>query len=95
MGPILIALIFFLSEIEDWLKMDAHSIEKQVALAVRGEKIIRAWDRDFKPDTILKLFGISIPVTDETFFYLTESFITVDSIVDSIEHLWPIINEKI
>jgi len=33
---------------------------------------LRAWDHDFKPDTTLKFFGISIPVTDETFFYFTE-----------------------
>jgi len=55
---------------------------------------LRAWDHDFKPDTILKLFGISIPATDETFFYFTESFVTADFIVDSLEHLWPIIKEK-
>jgi hypothetical protein len=55
---------------------------------------LRAWDHDFKPDTILKLFGISIPVTDETFFYFTESFVTADFIVDSLEHLWAIIKEK-
>ena len=55
---------------------------------------LRVWDHDFKPDTILKLFGISIPVTDETFFYFTESFVTADFIVDSLEHLWPIIKEK-
>lgn len=55
---------------------------------------LRAWDHDFKPDTILKLFGISIPVTDETFFYFTESCVTADFIVDSLEHLWPSIKEK-
>lgn len=55
---------------------------------------LRAWDHDFKPDTILKLFGISIPATDETFFYFTESYVTADFIVDSLEHLWPSIKEK-
>jgi len=55
---------------------------------------LRAWDHDFEPDTILKLFGISIPVTDETFFYFTESHITADFIVDSLEHLLPLIKQK-
>jgi len=55
---------------------------------------LRAWDHDFEPDTTLKLFGISIPATDETFFYFTESNITADFIVDTMEHLWPMIKEK-
>lgn len=55
---------------------------------------LRAWDHDFEPDALLKLFGISIPASDETFFYFTESLITADFIVDSLEHLWPMLKEK-
>ncbi len=55
---------------------------------------LRAWDHDFEPDTILKLFGISIPATDETFFYFSESNITADFMVDALEHLWPTVKEK-
>lgn len=55
---------------------------------------LRAWDHDFQPDTIMKLFGISLPATDKTFFYFTESNITADFIVDALEHLWPMIKEK-
>lgn len=55
---------------------------------------LRAWDHDFKPETTLKLFGISIPETNETFFYFTESNATADFMVDALEHLWPTIKEK-
>lgn len=55
---------------------------------------LRAWDHDFKPETTLKLFGISIPATNETFFYFTESNATADFMVDALEHLWPTIKEK-
>jgi len=37
---------------------------------------LRAWDHDFDPNTLLKLFGISMPVSEETFFYFTENHIT-------------------
>lgn len=50
---------------------------------------LRACDHDFQPDTLLKLFGIFIPATDETFFYFIESHITADFIVDALEQLWP------
>jgi len=55
---------------------------------------LRAWDHDFEPDTLLKLLGISMPATDETFFYFTESHITSDFMVDSLEHLWPMLKER-
>ena len=45
---------------------------------------LRAWDHDFEPDTTLKLFGVSIPATDETFFYFSESRVTPDFMVDSL-----------
>jgi len=55
---------------------------------------LRAWDHDFAPDTTLKLFGVSIPATDETFFYFSESSVTADFMVDALEHLWPLIKQK-
>jgi hypothetical protein len=54
---------------------------------------LRACDHDFQLDTILKLFGIFIPATDETFFYFSESHITADFIVDALEQLWPTLKE--
>lgn len=55
---------------------------------------LRACDHDFEPDTILKLFGIFLPATDETFFYFSESNITADFIVDSLEQLWSLLKKK-
>ena len=55
---------------------------------------LRACDHDFAPDAVLKLFGISMPATDKTFFYFTESHITADFMVDALEHLWPALKEQ-
>jgi len=55
---------------------------------------LRAWDHDFEPDPTLKLFGVSIPATDETFFCFSESTVTSDFMVDALEHLWPLIKKK-
>jgi transposase len=38
---------------------------------------------------VLKLFGIFLPVYDESFFYFTESKLTADFIVDMLENIWP------
>lgn len=50
---------------------------------------IQALDHDFKPDSLLKLFGIHIPALDENYMYFTESYITPDFMVDALESLWP------
>jgi hypothetical protein len=55
---------------------------------------LRACDHDFAPDALLKLFGISMPAIDKTFFYFTESNITADFMVDALEQLWPMLKEK-
>ena len=49
----------------------------------------KACDHDFNPDTVLKLFGIFLPVYDESFFYFTESKLTADFMVDMLENIWP------
>jgi transposase len=50
-----------------------------------------ACDHDFKPDTVLTPFGIFLPKIDETYFYFTQSNVTADFMVDSLEDLWPMI----
>ncbi|BBO83644.1 hypothetical protein DSCO28_42100 [Desulfosarcina ovata subsp. sediminis] len=55
---------------------------------------VNACDHDFKPDTVLKPFGIFFPALDETYLYFTESNITADFIVDTLEDLWPMINAR-
>ena len=49
----------------------------------------KAADHDFKPDSLLKLFGINIPALDENYMYFTESNITSDFMIDALESLWP------
>lgn len=73
------------------LSMDAKAVIKVGPFSRGGYNRygLRACDHDFQPDTLLKLFGIFIPATDETFFYFTESHITADFIVDALEQLWP------
>ena len=53
-----------------------------------------AWDHDFEPETVLKLFGIFLPVIDETYLYFTESNITADFIVEALMDLWPTISQR-
>lgn len=77
------------------LSMDAKAVIKVGPFSRGGYNRygLRACDHDFQPDTLLKLFGIFIPATDETFFYFTESHITADFIVDALEQLWPTLKE--
>jgi hypothetical protein len=53
-----------------------------------------ACDHDFKPDTVLKNFGIFIPAVDENHFYFTESNATADFMIDALEDLWPSIKAR-
>jgi hypothetical protein len=78
------------------LSMDAKATIKVGEFSQGGYNRygLRAWDHDFDPDTLLKLFGISMPATDETFFYFTENNITADFMVDALEQLWPMLKEK-
>ena len=55
---------------------------------------VEAHDHDFDPDALLNLFGIFLPAYDESFFYFSESKITADFIVDTIEDLWPQIKKR-
>jgi hypothetical protein len=48
----------------------------------------KAADHDFKPKTVVTPYGILIPEFDELFLYLTESKITSDFIVDTLEDFW-------
>lgn len=53
-----------------------------------------ACDHDFKPDTVLKPFGIYLPAVDEIYFYFSNSNVTADFIVDALEDLWPVIKNR-
>ena len=55
---------------------------------------LKAADHDFKPDSLLKLFGINIPALDENYMYFTESNITSDFMIDALESLWPSLNAR-
>ena len=55
---------------------------------------VTACDHDFKPDAVLKPFGIFLPETDETYLYFTQSNVTADFMVDALEDLWPIIKSR-
>jgi hypothetical protein len=55
---------------------------------------VTACDHDFKPDTVLKPFGIFLPASNETYLYFTESNVTADFMVDALEDLWPIIKAR-
>ncbi len=53
-----------------------------------------ALDHDFGPVAKLNLFGIFLPAHDESFFYFSQSNITADFIVDTIEDLWPQLKDR-
>lgn len=55
---------------------------------------VNACDHDFKPDAVLKPFGMFLPETDETFLYFTQGNVTADFMVDALEDLWPTIKAR-
>jgi hypothetical protein len=55
---------------------------------------VNACDHDFDPETELKPFGMFLPVYDEVYFYLTESNVTADFMVDALEDLWPTLKAR-
>ncbi|WP_394698371.1 ISAzo13 family transposase [uncultured Desulfobacter sp.] len=55
---------------------------------------VKACDHDYKPDTILKPFGIFLPAHDESYIYFTESNATADFMVDCLEDLWPMLKTR-
>ncbi len=55
---------------------------------------VNACDHDFQPDTVLKPFGVFLPAFDENYFYFTESNVTADFMIDSLENLWPSIKAR-
>ena len=54
----------------------------------------KALDHDYKPETTLKPFGISLPALNENHIYFTESNVTADFMVDALEDLWPSLKER-
>lgn len=55
---------------------------------------VRASDHDFAPESVLKLFGIMLPVFNDIHFYFTESNATADFMIDALEDLWPSLKAK-
>jgi len=58
----------------------------------RGGKSLQdrpAYDHDFTPEAKVTPFGIFLPATNENFFFLTESKVTADFMVDQLRKLWP------
>jgi len=55
---------------------------------------VKGGDHDFAPETVLKLFGIFLPAYSEPFFFFTQSNVTADFMVDSLESLWSTLNER-
>ena len=55
---------------------------------------VLACDHDFKPDTVLKPFGIYLPAVGEIYFYFSNSHVTADFMADALEDLWPVIKAK-
>jgi hypothetical protein len=77
------------------------SLDTKAAIQVgpfsRGGKSrqgVIAADHDFSPETTLRLFGIFLPVSTETFLSFTEGKVTADFMVDALETLWPTLNER-
>ncbi len=71
------------------------SLDAKAAIKVgpfsRGGKNRRkesAQDHDFKPTSILGLFGFLLPAHDDVHFFFSRSKITADFIVDALESLW-------
>ena len=46
-------------------------------------------DHDFKAKALLNLHGIFLPEHDEIYHFFTESKVTSDFMVDSLEEVWP------
>jgi len=55
---------------------------------------VEACDHDFKPDAVLKPFGIFLPAVDEIYFYFSDSNVTADFMVDALQDLWPTIKVR-
>ena len=48
----------------------------------------KAWDHDFRPETILTPFGILLPRFDDLSIYFTASTVTSDFIADVLQRWW-------
>jgi len=48
----------------------------------------KAFDHDFEPEWILSLFGIFLPLYDQTYFYFSEEKDTANFMVDCLQKLW-------
>jgi len=55
---------------------------------------VKAQDHDHAPKTIVKPFGINIPVLNENYIYFTQSNVTADFMIDALEDLWPSIQKR-
>lgn len=78
------------------ISMDAKATVK-VGSFSRGGKSrqgVAGTDHDFAPQTTLTPVGIFLPDYGELFLYFTESKVTADFIVDTLENAWPMLKER-
>lgn len=78
------------------LSLDAKARLK-VGSFSRGGKSrqgLTAFDHDFEPETSLGLFGFFLPAYAETFLFFTQSKVTADFMVDTLEILWPTLQAR-
>lgn len=72
------------------ISMDAKAAVKIGCFSRGGKSRLerKAWDHDFRPQTILTPFGILLPRFDDLSIFFTASAVTSDFIVDVFEHWW-------
>ena len=70
--------------------MDAKAAVKIGCFSRGGKSRLerKAWDHDFRPETILTPFGILLPQFADLSIYFTTSSITSDFIVDVLQQWW-------
>jgi hypothetical protein len=72
------------------ISMDAKAAVKIGCFSRGGKSRLerKAWDHDFRPETILTPFGILLPQFADLSIYFTASSITSDFIVDVLQRWW-------
>jgi len=78
------------------LSMDAKAKINIGSFSRKGKnrRTVKAVDHDFQPDSVLHLWGISLPAHSDVFFYFSESGITSDLIIDCLEKTWKSVTKK-
>ena len=77
------------------ISMDSKAKVKigQFSRGGKNRQGAKALDHDFAPDWILSLFGIHLPLYDQSYFFFNKSKDTADFTVDCLQELWPAMKE--